>query len=77
MKTLNVRSTGGKPAKIPECVKKVYHMLCFNQDGLILAKINTCSCTECLERKFLDCSFERLVTRKSHLSGDETVMSVM
>ena len=72
---VNLRSTGGKPIKIPGCVTNAYHMLCSNPDASILAKIHICSCTECLEGKFLDCSFEKghtVVTSESHLSDDES-----
>ena len=51
--TINLRSAGWKPIKIPGCVSNLYHMLYFNPEGSILAKINICSCTEYLEGKFL------------------------
>ena len=44
---------------IPGCVKEAFHMLCFLPDGSVLTKVNICSCDDCLEGNFLDCSIER------------------
>ena len=56
---VSLRSDGGKPLKITGCVKDSYHMICFNPNGSILTKINICSCYDCLEGKFMDCSLEK------------------
>ena len=45
------------PLPIKGCME--LHMLCFDLDGSIQAKVNTCSCDECLLGKFISCSEEK------------------
>ena len=52
--------------KIPGVVKHSYHMICFNPSGKIVAKINLCSCNQCLLGKFDLCTLEKGVL--SHFS---------
>ena len=57
--TVSQRSEGAKSVPIPGCVKESHHMICFKPDGSILTKVNMCSCEDCLEGNFLDCSSEK------------------
>ena len=44
------------PLPISKCREK--HMISFFPDGSIQAKVNICSCPECLKEKFVKCLFE-------------------
>ena len=57
-KTESLRAERGKPIKIPDCAKDSFDMICFNPDSSILMKVNSCSCSNCLEGNFLVCAIE-------------------
>ena len=46
-------------------------MICFHPDGRVLAKVNMCSCSNCLEGCFMSCSIEKGVI--VNLEGSEEV----
>ena len=54
-----LRKDGGQSVVIPGCVKNALHMICFNPDGSIVAKVNICSCIQCLEGNFDACPNEK------------------
>ena len=56
---------------IPGCVKYAYHMISFFPSGKILAKVNMCSCDNCLVGDFDLCQIEKCINVQSQSQVDE------
>ena len=61
-----------KSLKIPGCIKNSYHMICFFPSGKILAKINICSCENCLVGNFDLCPIEKGIEISQGNSVDDS-----